>query len=201
MHRNPAPTAARLQPGQVSGEVGEQRRLDRADHTARLPARRRQVRDGQPDARQGQCSQPARQRHRPVVYRVQLLAAPGQRLPPPVRARRRRDAGRRLRPVGQHRGRGRLDQAQPVQIGACHDAPAGHQSRRHQVRQVGRGCGLARSRSDIALPVPSVLDTGRRCHGGSLPTNVLAPSGQRARRRDRGTSSCPRAPGCTARPG
>ena len=50
---------------------------------------------------------PAGERARHLVHRVQLLAAAGQRLPPPVRAPRRADPGGRVGPVGQHRRRRR----------------------------------------------------------------------------------------------
>ena len=55
---------------------------------------------------------PARERARHLVHRVQLHAAAGQRLPAPLRAPRRRDPDRWLRPVGQHRRRRRPDPAQ-----------------------------------------------------------------------------------------
>ena len=92
----------RLRTGAVPGHVGRQRRLDGTAALARVPARRRQARDRQPDGGQGVRAQPDGGRARHLVHRVQLHAPAGQRLPLAVRAPRRGAADGRLGPVGQH---------------------------------------------------------------------------------------------------
>ena len=86
-------------------------------------------------------------RRRHLLHRVQLHAAPGQRLPAPARALRRRDPDGRLRPVGQHHRRHRPD-------------PQDHRRRR--------------PRPDLAAPAPqptaasSARPRAARC--GSIPS-------------------------------
>ena len=117
-----------------------------SDLDARVPPRRRQALHRQPDDRQGLGAQPHRERARHLVHRVQLHAAAGQRLPAPVRGARGRAAGRRQRPVGQHRRRRRAHPPPPRQAGVRDHPPADGEERRQQVRQVGRRvrCGSTR---------------------------------------------------------
>ncbi len=145
-HQGAADQAARLRARAVPGHVGQQRRLDASHHDARVPPRRRQALHGQPDDGEGLGSLAHRERARHLVHRVQLHAAAGQRLPASVRAPRRRTAGRRVRSVGQHRRRRRIDPSPPLRPGVCDHASVDDQERRRQVRQVGRGIGVARSR-------------------------------------------------------
>ena len=73
---------------------------------------------------QGLGQEPAgADRRRPELHRVQLHAAAGLRLRPPVRAVRLRIAGRRQRPVGQHHGRHRPGPA-AARRAALRHAPA-----------------------------------------------------------------------------
>ena len=128
--------------GAQRGHDGQQLRLDRHAVDDRLPARHRQALPGQPDAGPRGRRPAARVGHQ--LHRVQLRAAPVARLPrPPPRVRR--DAPvRRVRPVGQPDSRGRADPAGRGRQGARVRHPAPHEVRRHEVRQDGRRCAVAR---------------------------------------------------------
>ena len=90
------PRAARRRP---AGQPGLAGRVPPAG----LPARDRQALHGRGDA--GEGVRPAAAGRRPVVRRVRLPDAPGDRLPGPPPRPRRRPADGRLGPVGQHRRR------------------------------------------------------------------------------------------------
>ena len=66
-------------------------------------------RHGQPDGRSRERADPDGVRARDLLHRVQLHAAPGQRLPLAARSPGLRAADRRVRPVGQHPVRRRPD--------------------------------------------------------------------------------------------
>ena len=102
---------------------------------ARVPPGRRQARDREPDGRQGVGPEPDGGRGRALLHRVQLHAPPGQRLPVALRARGLRDAGGRLRPVGQHHPGHRPHPPHAGPAGVRADLAPAHQERRHQVRQ------------------------------------------------------------------
>ena len=76
---------------------------------ARLPPRRGQARHRQRHGGQGVGEGPDRGDGGHLLHRVQLHAAPGQRLPLAPRPRGLRAPDRRLRPVGQHHRRRRPD--------------------------------------------------------------------------------------------
>ena len=73
------------------------------------------------------------------------------------------------------------------------------EERRLEVRQVGRGCGVARPGADLALPVPPVLGAERRPDGRHVPEDAV----DAAARRDRAISSPsrPRRPSAGSRSG
>ena len=152
--------------GDERRDDGQQLRLDLADVRDRLPARHRQALPGQPDAGARGGAQPARERHQ--LHRVQLRAPAVPGLPRAVPHARRAAPVRRQRPVGQpHRGR-RADPAGHRRAGPRVRDAAGHQGRRHEVRQVrGRGA-LARPRACCRrTPSTSSGSTSRTSRWGS----------------------------------
>ena len=126
------------------------------------------------------------------LHRVQLPAAAGQRLPRAAPPARLRAAVRRHRPVGQHH-RGRRPRP-PCGTGPgarLHHA-AGHQGRRHQVRQDRGQRRLARPDHDQPVRLLPVLGQRRRPRRrpATCATSASAParrsrSWRRRRRSDR----------------
>ncbi len=66
--------------------------------------------------------------------------------------------------------------------GVRDDAPADDQERRLQVRQVGRGGGVARPGTHLAVSVPSVLGAVRRPDGRHVPEDAVDATARRDRR-------------------
>ena len=147
-HQGAARAPPRLRARAAAGHPGRQRRLDRADRGARLPPRRRQAHDRQPDGGQGLGPAPHGERARDLLHRVQLHAAPGQRLPVPLRAPRRRAADGRLGPVGQHHDGHRPHPAHARADRPRADLAPPHAPGRRQDGQDRRRCGVARPRPD-----------------------------------------------------
>ena len=85
-----------------------------------------------------------------LLHRVQLHAAPGLRLPPPVRRARLPAAARGQRPVGQHHHGHRADPQGAPGRGLRPDHAARAQGRRHEVRQDRVRDGVARRRAGPA---------------------------------------------------
>ena len=99
----------------IPGAARGQRRLAQADRRPRVPPRRGQALHGQPDGDEGVgqgATRTARSRH--LLHRVHVHAAPGVRLPPPVRHFRLQAPARRKRPVGQHHHGHRADPQGPA---------------------------------------------------------------------------------------
>ena len=116
-HPAPARSAARLRRGgrREPGAAPRQRRVVGLDPPRRLPARRREALQREPDGRQGLRTLPPRPgRAGHLLHGVQLHAAAGLRLPPPLRGPRLPAADRRQRPVGQHRDGRRAHRAGPA---------------------------------------------------------------------------------------
>jgi tyrosyl-tRNA synthetase len=117
-----------------------------------------------------------------LLHRVFLQPAAGLRLrrtqPPP----RLHPADRRLRPVGQHRRRHRSDPPPQPATGLRPDPAAGHQGRRHQVRQDRIRRHLARCEEDLALRLLPVLAEHGRRRRLQVPALLHLPVGRRNRR-------------------
>ena len=111
----------------------QQLRLDREPLDHRLPPRHRQALPGQPDAGPRRRADQARERHQ--LHRVQLRPAAVDGLPHPVPRPRGDAAVRRLGPVGQPHRRRRADPSGRRRACARVRDAAGHQGRRHEVRQ------------------------------------------------------------------
>ncbi len=166
-----------------------QPRLDAADDAARVPARRRQARHGQPDDGPRERAGPAGVRARHLLHRVQLHAAAGERLPVAARPPRVRAADRRLRPVGQHRLRRRPDPAHAAGRrstpwpGRCSPAPTAPS----WARRPAPGCGSTRPRRRRT----SSTSTG--C-SSTTPSSSSSSRSSRCGRWRRSRSSWPRTP-------
>ncbi len=93
-------------------------------------------------------------------------------------------AGRRLRPVGQHRRRHRPDPPHAPPSGLRHDRAADHQGRRHQVRQDRIRRRLARPEEDLAVRLLPVLAEHRGRRRLQVPQVLHLPAA-RPHRRDR----------------
>ena len=165
----------------------------------RVPPRRRQALHRQPDGGQG-VGQVALRAAGPgdLLHRVQLHAAPGLRLPPPLRRPRVPPPDRRERPVGQHHhGRRAGPQGAPATRCGAHHAPRA-QGRRHQVRQ---DRDRARSGSTRTGPAPtsctSSSSTREDDDGRQLPPLLHLP---RPRRRSRRSTPRPARTPSAARP-
>ena len=137
----------------------------------------------------------ARLETRHQLHRVQLPAAAGQRLLRAARAARLPAAVRRLRPVGQHHRRRRLRPPARGRAGARLHHPAGHQGRRHQVRQDRGRRGLARPDDDQPVRLLPVLDQRRRPGRGQLPALLQLPVAARRSRSWRRRRRSGRRPG------
>ena len=171
-HRqDPGPDRAVLrQRRRAAGQGRGQPRLARSGPAARLPARRRQALRGQPDdpARLGQGALRVA-RERDLVHRVLVHAAAGLRFPRAQPPPRLPHAGRRLRPVGEHRvGRRPL----PTPLGRhrlrAHRASP-HQQRGEEVRQEREGGGVPRRQPHLAVRLLPVLVQQRGCRRGAIP--------------------------------
>ena len=129
---------------------------------------------------QGVGEEPARERDRHLVHRVQLHAAPGERLPSSCT----RTHGVELQMGGSDQWgniTAGIDLIRKTAGGVC---PRAHlaavaEERRHEVRQDRRRRGLARPRQDEPVPVPPVLAAGRRRRDRRLPPAVLDPPARR----------------------
>jgi tyrosyl-tRNA synthetase len=73
-------------------------------------------------------------------------------------------------------------------------------SRRIEVRQVRRRCGLARPGPHLAVPVPAVLDADRRPDGRRVPEDAVAATARRAATRPRRPPGRARASARATRP-
>ena len=164
---------------------GRQLRLDPRPAPARLPARRRQARHRQPDARPRVREGPHRLRARHLLHRVQLHAPSGQRLPVAARPRGLRAADRRLGPVGQHPLGRRPDPPEPRCGGARPGVAAAHRTGRHEARQDDGRPDLAGPGPDQPVPAVPALDADRRPPGRPDAGPVHAAAHGRRERRSR----------------
>ena len=127
--------------------------------------------------------EPPRGRHQ--LHRVQLRAAAVDGLPQPLPRPRRDAAVRRQRPVGQPHRRRRADPTRRRRQGARVRDAAGHQGRRHQVRQDRGRRPVARPGDDVAVRLPPVLAQrrGREGRRAAAHLHVPLPRGDRGRSR------------------
>ena len=160
--------------GDERRDDGQQLRLDREPLDHRLPARHRQALPGQPDAGPRRRAHPARERHQ--LHRVQLRPAPVDGLPQPVPRPRRDAAVRRLGPVGQPHRRRRADPPRRRRARARVRDAAGHQGRRHQVRQDRGRRALARPGDDDAVRLLPVLAQRRGREGRRAAADLHVPA-------------------------
>ncbi len=144
------------------GAAGRQPRLDRPGRCARLPARRGQALHRERHVGQGVGPQPDRGRVGHLLHRVQLHAAPGQRLPVASRPRGVRAADRGVGPVGQHHRRHRPHPPAHRRPRPRAQLPVAAALRRSEVRQERGRRRVARRRPHLALRLLPVLDERRR---------------------------------------
>ncbi len=179
----------RLLRGDERRHGGQQLRLDGVAVGHRLPPRHRQALPGQPDA--GAGHRQASPRLGDQLHRVLLRAASVHGLPGAQPRPRRDSPVRRVRPVGQHHRRCRAHPAGHRQPGARLRHAAGHQGRRHQVRQDRGRRPVARPADDVAVRLPPVLAQrgGREGRRDAAHLHLPLPRGDRGRSRSRPPTS------------
>ena len=98
------------------------------------------------------------------------------------------------RPVGQHHRRRRADPPRRRRQGPRVRDAAGHQARRHEVRQDRGRRAVARPADDVAVRLPPVVAQRRRRAGGRAAADLHVP--RRAPRSRRSRRRPPRSRGC-----